>query len=35
MSRKLLAAAALAFMLAGCIVVPAQPVHVRPAVVIY
>ncbi len=33
MSRKLLAVAALAFVLAGCIVVPAQPVHVRPVVI--
>jgi starvation-inducible outer membrane lipoprotein len=36
MSKKLLAAAALVLMLAGCIVVPARPMYVRPApVVIY
>ncbi len=36
MSKKLLAAAALALMLAGCIVVPARPMYVRPApVVVY
>jgi hypothetical protein len=36
MSRKLLAAAALAITLAGCIVVPAHPAYYRPApVVIY
>jgi PBP1b-binding outer membrane lipoprotein LpoB len=36
MSRKLLAVAALAIMLAGCVVVPARPVYYRPApVVIY
>ena len=36
MSKKLLAAAVLAIMLAGCIVVPARPMYVRPApVVIY
>lgn len=36
MSRKLLAVAALAITLAGCIVVPARPAYYRPApVVIY
>ena len=36
MSRKLLAVAALAITLAGCIVVPARPMYYRPApVVIY
>lgn len=36
MSKKLLATAALAIVLAGCVVVPAHPVYVRPApVVIY
>jgi PBP1b-binding outer membrane lipoprotein LpoB len=36
MSRKLLAVAALAIILAGCVVVPARPVYYRPApVVIY
>ncbi len=36
MSKKLLAAAVLALTLAGCIVVPARPVYVRPApVVVY
>lgn len=36
MSKRLLAAAALTIMLAGCIVVPARPMYVRPApVVIY
>jgi PBP1b-binding outer membrane lipoprotein LpoB len=36
MKRRLLAAAALALMLAGCVVVPARPVHYRVApVVIY
>ncbi len=36
MSRKLLAAAALAIVLAGCVVVPARPMYMRPApVVIY
>ncbi len=36
MSKKLLAAAVLALMLAGCIVVPARPMYVRPApVVVY
>ncbi len=36
MSRKLLAVAALAIVLAGCVVVPARPMYVRSApVVIY
>jgi PBP1b-binding outer membrane lipoprotein LpoB len=36
MSRKLLAVAALAIVLAGCVVVPARPVYYHPApVVIY
>ncbi|MBB2930131.1 hypothetical protein FHX59_004579 [Paraburkholderia silvatlantica] len=36
MSQKLLAAAVLALTLAGCIVVPARPMYVRPApVVVY
>ncbi|CAG9264735.1 hypothetical protein C7402_106320 [Paraburkholderia unamae] len=36
MSRKLLAVAALAIILGGCIVVPARPMYYRPApVVIY
>jgi hypothetical protein len=36
MSKKLLAAAVLALTLAGCIVVPARPMYMRPApVVIY
>ncbi len=36
MSKKLLAAAVLALMLAGCIVVPARPMYVRTApVVVY
>lgn len=36
MSRKLLAVAALAIMLAGCIVVPERPAYYRPGpVVIY
>ncbi|POR48231.1 hypothetical protein B0G62_115114 [Paraburkholderia eburnea] len=36
MSRRLLAAAALAIVLAGCVVVPARPMYVRAApIVIY
>ncbi len=36
MSKKLLAVAALALILAGCVVVPGRPVYYRPApVVIY
>lgn len=36
MSKKPLAAAVLALTLAGCIVVPARPMYVRPApVVVY
>ena len=36
MSKKLLAAAVLALTLAGCIIVPARPMYVRPApVVVY
>ena len=36
MSGKLLAVAALAIVLAGCVVVPARPVHYRVApIVIY
>jgi len=36
MSRKLLAVAALAIVLAGCVVVPGRPAYYRPApVVIY
>ena len=36
MSKKLLAAVALTILLAGCIVVPARPMYMRPApVVIY
>jgi hypothetical protein len=34
MKTRLIAAALLALTLAGCIVVPAQPVHYRPAAVV-